>query len=90
MNVLFIITDQQRADHLGCANNPILKTPNLYNLASEGVRFTNAFCSNPMCSPNRASLLTGLYPNAHGLKFNRINLPFNVPTITQTIVYKLF
>ena len=85
MNVLFIITDQQRADHLGCAGNPILKTPNLDKLASEGVRFTNAYCSNPMCSPNRASLLTGLYPNAHGLKFNRINLPLNVPTITQTL-----
>jgi len=47
MNVLFIITDQQRADHLGCAGNPDLKTPNLDKLASESVRFTSAFCANP-------------------------------------------
>jgi arylsulfatase A-like enzyme len=85
MNVLFIITDQHRADHLSCYGNPIVKTPNLDKLASEGVRFTNAFCSNPMCMPNRATLLTGLYPNVHGVRSNGINLPIEIPTITEAL-----
>ncbi|MFX0083606.1 MAG: sulfatase [Candidatus Hodarchaeota archaeon] len=88
MNVLFIITDQQRADHLGCSGNPILKTPNIDKFANEGVRFTNAYVANPMCMPNRATLLTGLYPNMHGLRSNGINLPTNVPTITQALQKK--
>ena len=88
MNVLFIITDQQRADHLGCSGNPILKTPNIDKFANEGVRFTNAYVANPMCMPNRATLLTGLYPNMHGVRSNGINLPQNVPTITQTLQRK--
>lgn len=85
MNVLFIITDQQRADHLGCAGNPILKTPNIDRLASEGMRFTSAFCANPICTPNRASILTGMYPNMHGSRSNGINLPEDVPTFTETL-----
>jgi arylsulfatase A-like enzyme len=84
-NVLFIITDQQRADHLSCAGNPILRTPNLDRLASESIRFTNAFCTNPMCMPNRASILTGLYPNVHGVRSNGMNLSLNVPTFTETL-----
>ena len=63
MNVIFFITDQQRADHLSCAGNPILKTPNLDRLASEGVRFNSAYVASPTCMPNRASILTGLHPN---------------------------
>jgi arylsulfatase A-like enzyme len=85
MNVLFIMTDQQRADHLGCAGNPILKTPNIDSIAKEGVRFSNTYCTNPMCMPNRASLITGLYPNMHGLRSNGINLPLHIPTITQSL-----
>ena len=85
MNVLFIITDQFRADHLGCYGNAIVKTPNLDKLASEGVRFTNAFCTNPMCMPNRSTILTGLYPNVHGVRSNGINLPTDIPTITEAL-----
>jgi len=85
MNVLFIMTDQQRADHMGCAGNPILKTPNLDKLASEGVRFTNAFCTSPYCMPNRATLLTGLYPNVHGVRSNGMRLSEDIPTITETL-----
>ena len=84
MNVLFIITDQQRADHLGCAGNPILKTPNLDRLASEGVRFTSAFVANPMCSPNRASILTGLYPKRH-IRVPGVNLDENLPTFSESL-----
>jgi arylsulfatase A-like enzyme len=86
MNVLFIISDQQRYDHMGCSGNEILKTPNLDTLSREGVHFTNAFCTNPMCMPNRATLLTGLYPNVHGVRSNGMILSNDVPTITQTLV----
>jgi len=86
MNVLFIITDQQRADMMGCSGNKIIKTPNLDRFASESVRFSNAFCTSPMCMPNRATMLTGYYPNVHGVRSNGINLPENIPTITQTLV----
>lgn len=86
MNVLFIMTDQQRADHLGCSGNQILKTPNIDSIAQEGIRFENAFVTNPMCMPNRACLLTGLYPNMHGIRCNGINLPLAVPTITQSLL----
>ncbi len=85
MNVLFIMTDQHRADHMSCAGNPVLKTPHMDKLASEGVRFTNAFVANPMCMPNRASLFTGVYPNVHGLRSNGINLPENIETFVETM-----
>ncbi|MFW9875863.1 MAG: sulfatase [Candidatus Thorarchaeota archaeon] len=86
MNVLFIISDQQRYDHMSCSGNKILRTPNLDRLSSEGIHFTNAFCTNPMCMPNRATLLTGLYPNVHGVRSNGMILSNDVPTITQTLV----
>ncbi len=85
LNVLFIITDATRADHMSCAGNPTLSTPNLDKLAKEGVRFTNHFCTNPICMPNRATLLTGVYPNVHGVRSNGINLRQDIPTITQTL-----
>lgn len=85
MNVLFFITDQHRADHMSCAANPILKTPNLDNLASEGVRFTSAYVANPICMPNRASIFTGLYPNMHGVRTAGMNLPESTPTFTEIL-----
>ncbi len=85
MNVLFIITDAQRADHLGCYGNSIVKTPNLDRLASESLRFTNYFCTNPICMPNRATLLTGYYPNVHGVRSNGMILSKEIPTITQSL-----
>lgn len=61
-NVLWICTDQQRFDTLGCYGNPYVETPNLDRLASRGMLFENAYCQNPTCSPSRASFLTGRYP----------------------------
>ncbi len=85
LNVLFIITDQHRADHMSCAGNQILKTPNLDTLASAGVRFTSAYATNPICMPNRASIFTGLYPNMHGIRTAGMNLPETTPTFTETL-----
>ncbi len=86
MNIILIVADQHRADHLSCAGNPLLKTPNLDKLASEGVRFTSAFVANPICMPNRSSIFTGLYPNMHGARTAGMNLPTNIPTFTETLL----
>ncbi len=66
-NVVFILTDNQGAWTLGCHGNPDIKTPNVDRLAAEGVRFTRALSSNPVCSPTRATFLTGLLPSQHGV-----------------------
>jgi arylsulfatase A-like enzyme len=66
-NFLCFVTDQQRADHIHCSGNTDIHTPNIDWIAEEGIRFTNSFVSNPICMPNRATLFTGLCPQAHGL-----------------------
>jgi arylsulfatase A-like enzyme len=85
MNILVIITDQQRSDHMSCAGNQILKTPNIDSIGNNGVRFTNYFCASPICMPNRASFFTGAYPSVHGTRSNGINLNPNLKTITETL-----
>ena len=66
-NILMIMTDNQPADMLGCYGNDEVLTPHIDRLAATGTRFSNAFCVNAMCSPCRASVLTGLMPSAHGV-----------------------
>ena len=66
-NVVFIISDDQGFWSLGCAGNHEIKTPNLDTLAHDGMRFTDFFCASPVCSPARASLLTGCIPSQHGV-----------------------
>ena len=66
-NVVFILTDNQGAWTLGCYGNPDIRTPHIDRLAAEGVRFTRALSSNPVCSPTRATFLTGLIPSQHGV-----------------------
>jgi arylsulfatase A-like enzyme len=69
-NILFLLTDDQRFDLLGCAGHPILKTPNIDGLAKRGVRFKNHFVSMSICAASRASILTGLYERTHKYTFN--------------------
>ncbi|NQU42672.1 sulfatase-like hydrolase/transferase [bacterium] len=66
-NIVFILTDNQSSWTLGCYGNNEIRTPCIDQLAKEGARFTEAFCTNPVCSPNRATLLTGLLPSQHGV-----------------------
>ena len=66
-NIVFILSDDHRFDHLGVTGHPWIKTPNLDRLAKEGVRFDNAFCTTSLCSPSRASFLTGQYAHNHGV-----------------------
>ena len=72
-NFLFIYTDDQRWDALGCAGHPFLRTPNIDRIAREGVRFRNAFVTIPLCSPSRASFLTGQYAHTHRVTTNANN-----------------
>jgi arylsulfatase A-like enzyme len=66
-NILLLVTDDQRADSLSCAGNPVLTTPNIDSLARRGVRFTNSFATTAICMSSRASILTGLYTRVHGI-----------------------
>ena len=66
-HILILMTDQQRADCLGCAGHPQLRTPNIDALAAGGIRFTQATTAAPICMPARASFVTSLYPHNHGI-----------------------
>jgi arylsulfatase A-like enzyme len=86
-NVLVILTDDQRWDALGVVQRelgeralfPWLKTPNLDRLAAEGARFANAFVTTSLCSPSRASLLSGRYARAHRVLNNFTEYPNDLP-----------
>ena len=67
-NIVIFVSDDQGAWALGCAGNNELKTPNIDRIAANGVRFENFFCVSPVCSPARASLLTGRIPSDHGIQ----------------------
>jgi len=66
-NIVLIMTDNQGAWSLGCYGNPDIQTPNIDGLARSGIRFTRCFSSNAVCSPTRATWLTGLMPSQHGV-----------------------
>jgi len=69
-NVVYVLTDDQRADLLGCAGHPVVETPNLDRLAEDGTRFENAFCTSPLCTPSRTSHYLGQWERRHGVNFN--------------------
>jgi arylsulfatase A-like enzyme len=66
-NILFVLTDDQRWDTLGCMGNPVIITPNIDRLAKEGVVFDNCFVTTPICAVSRASVLSGQYARRHGI-----------------------
>jgi len=66
-NLIFLLTDDQRWDALGCMGNPVIKTPNIDRLAKEGVVFENAFATTAICATSRASFITGQYARRHGI-----------------------
>ena len=84
-NFLFIMTDQQRSDWLGCAGHPVVKTPNIDSLAATGTRFEQFYVAMPVCMPNRASFMTGRYPSVHGLRFNGSILPTNANSFVDVL-----
>lgn len=74
-NILIVLCDDLRWNALGCTGNPHIKTPNIDALASQGVLFENSFCTTSLCSPSRASILSGLYAHAHGVTNNFTEYP---------------
>ncbi|WP_353475947.1 sulfatase-like hydrolase/transferase (plasmid) [Salipiger sp. H15] len=71
---ILFITDQHRADFLGCYGHPIVRTPNIDAMAARGTAFDRFYVASPVCMPNRASLMTGRMPSGHGVRFNGIPL----------------
>src|SRR5260221_497022 len=69
-NIVFLLSDDQRWDAMGCAGNPIIHTPQVDALAHDGVRFQNAFVTTPICAASRASIFTGLYERTHRYTFD--------------------
>ena len=87
-NLVFFLGEGQRADALSIAGNPILKTPNHDRIGREGMRFENAFCTNALCAPARAVLLTGMYSRSTGALSNgHMNrpLPADIPIFTDIL-----
>lgn len=84
-NFLFILSDQQRWDTLGCYGQPLPITPHLDALAASGVRFEHAFSCQPLCGPARASLQTGLYATRTGVYKNNVALPPDIPTLAKSL-----
>jgi arylsulfatase A-like enzyme len=82
--VLFV-TDQQRADHLGCYGNDIVRTPNIDRIAESGTRFEKFYVACPVCMPNRASLMTGRMPSQHLVRHNGIPLPRQSTTFVDLL-----
>jgi N-acetylglucosamine-6-sulfatase len=84
-NVVFILTDDHRYDMMGFMGHPFLKTPHLDRLAAGGVHFRNAFVTTSLCSPSRASILTGQYVHAHQVTDNVSPLPDHLVTFPQVL-----
>ncbi|HSU67019.1 MAG TPA: sulfatase [Tepidisphaeraceae bacterium] len=89
-NLLFILTDDMRWNAMSIAGSKVLKTPNIDRLGHEGVYFKNAFCTTSLCSPSRASILSGLYAHVHGVTNNFTDYPKNLnsfPRVLQAAGY---
>lgn len=84
-NYILFITDQHRVDYLGCYGHPVLRTPNIDALASEGVAFDKFYVASPVCMPNRASLMTCRMPSSHGVRSNGIPLAHRNVTFVEML-----
>ncbi len=84
-NIVLIVTDQHRADWLGCTGHPVVKTPNIDELASRGTVFNDFHVALPVCMPNRASLMTGRMPSVHGARYNGCPLPLTANTFVDVL-----
>ena len=84
-NFLLFITDQHRADYLGCYGHRQLRTPHIDGIAERGVRFDNFYVSNPVCMPNRATLMTGRTPSINGVRHNGIPLSLSANTFVKML-----
>ena len=81
--ILFITTDQQRFDSLGCNGNRFYRTPNIDALAKAGINYTRGYNQNTVCMPARSTMLTGQYVRTHGVFANGVPLPESAPSFAQ-------
>lgn len=84
-NVLLILCDDLRWNALSCMGHPRVQTPHIDSLAREGLLMRNAFCTTSLCSPSRASILSGLYAHAHGVTNNFTEYPGKLPSFPQRL-----
>ena len=84
-NILFLITDQHRPDHVGFGGNETVCTPHLDSIAARGTVFRQAYVASPICMPNRASIMTGRMPSVHGTRFNGISLDWHANTFVRSL-----
>jgi arylsulfatase A-like enzyme len=84
-NVLFILTDDQRWDAIGLGGSRHLKTPHIDRLGREGIHFKNTFCTTSLCSPSRATILSGLYAHAHGVVNNFTEYPKDLQSFPMVL-----
>jgi|SRR5215204_4688225 len=82
-NILFVTTDQQRYDSLGCNGGQIARTPVADRLAAQGINYRRAYNQNTVCVPARSTMLTGQYVRTHGVVANGIPLPEDAPSIAR-------
>ena len=80
-NILFVTTDQQRYDSLGCNGGTIARTPVVDSLAAAGINYRRAYNQNTVCMPARCTMLTGQYARTHGVVANGVPLPTDAPSI---------
>lgn len=84
-NLLFLLTDEQRKDTLSVYGNHQIHVPNLNRLAAKSAVFENYYVTQPLCTPSRGSLMTGLYPHTHHSYNNNIPLPESTPALAQML-----
>lgn len=84
-NVLLVVTDQHRADHLGCYGNPIVRTPHIDAIAERGWIFDRFNVASPVCMANRATMMTGRMPSLHGVRHNGIALSTEATTFVDLL-----
>ncbi|MCX6616922.1 MAG: sulfatase [Acidobacteria bacterium] len=84
-NIVLILTDDLRYDFLGFMGHPFLETPNIDRMAKNGVVFRNGFVTHSLCSPSRATILSGRYSHAHGVLDNQTPLPPRLATYPQEL-----
>jgi len=87
-NLVFIISDQQRRDSMGCYGSRWAHTPNLDKLASSSYVFENAYVTQAVCTPARASIMTGLYPHTAGPIVNKLPLDPDIPVLPEMMSEK--
>ena len=83
--ILFVTTDQQRYDTLGCNGGLLSRTPVVDRLAAEGVRYERAIPQSVVCMPSRSTMLTGQHPTTHGVWMNGVPLPVDAPSVAEVL-----